>query len=90
MNNANVRINVTGKILNGDNLGWYVVVQEDFENTGGYLVLVSPDQNFLSNNGCDYWVEKYGDLVDFFSESHWQIRWLDNGHVNLKNDKLTR
>lgn len=76
MNNQTIKINVIGKILEGDNKGWYVRVEEDFENTGGYLILVSERNDFLSTQGYDYWVEKYENLIGFFQESKWQIEWI--------------
>ena len=75
MNNQNIKINVVGKILEGDTKDCYVLVQNDFENTGGYLILISKDPNFASGDGCDYWVEKYDNLIGFFKESKWKIKW---------------
>lgn len=72
-----IKINVIGKIIEGDNKGWYVLIQEDFENTGGYLILISKDPSFQSGLGCDYWVEKYRNLVGFFNESRWQVHWFN-------------
>lgn len=77
MNNENIKINIIGKILEGDNKSWYLLVQEDFENTGGYLILISKDVDFSSGDGCDYWVEKYSDIIGFFEESKWKIQWLN-------------
>jgi hypothetical protein len=36
----NIKIGITGKILEGRHKGWYIYVEDDFENTGGYLILV--------------------------------------------------
>ena len=72
-----IKINVIGKILEGDNESWYVLVQEDFKNTGGYLILISKDPDFASTEGCDYWVEKFCNLRGFFEESKWKVHWLD-------------
>lgn len=77
MTNKIIKINVIGKILEGDNENWYVLIKEDFENTGGYLILISKDPDFISIEGCDYWVEKYSNLRGFFDESNWKIQWLD-------------
>ena len=77
MNNEMIRVNMLGKILEGDNKNWYVMIQEDFENTGGYLILISKEPDFTSGEGCDYWVEKYSNLIGFFEESKWKIHWLD-------------
>jgi hypothetical protein len=78
MNKQIIKTNVVGRILEGDNRGWYIKIQEDFENSGGYLILVSDDQNFLSDKGFDYWVEKYDNLIGFFEESNWKIEWIND------------
>ncbi|CUI18070.1 conserved hypothetical protein (plasmid) [Candidatus Protochlamydia naegleriophila] len=75
MTRANIEINKIGKILKGDNENYYILIKEDFENTGGYLIYVSEDLNFKSGNGFDYWVEKLENLVGFFEESKWEIKW---------------
>jgi hypothetical protein len=77
MNNGIIRINVIGKILKGDNKGWYILVKDDFEDTGGFLIFISKDPKFNSDEGCDYWVEQYKNLIGFFKESHWKIQWFD-------------
>ena len=76
MNKTNIEINAIGKILEGDTTGWYVLIKEDFENTGGYLILISKDPSFSSGEGLDYWVETYDNLKGFFEESKWQIDWM--------------
>jgi len=77
MNNIIIKINVVGKILEGDNKGWHVLIKEDFEETGGYLIFISKDQKFNSREGCDYWVEKYDNIIGFFEESKWKIQWFE-------------
>lgn len=75
MNKTNIEINKIGKILKGDNENYYILIKEDFENTGGYLIYISEDSNFKSENCFDYWVEKLENLVGFFEESRWEIKW---------------
>ena len=76
MNNEIIEINVIGKILEGDTKNWFVLVKEDFDNTGGYLIFISKDKTFASGEGLDYWVEKYDNLIGFFEESKWKIEWV--------------
>jgi hypothetical protein len=71
------RINTIGKILEGENKGHYVLIQDDFQNTGGYLILISNESSFTSDDGIDYWVETLEDLNNFFEESKWKINWLE-------------
>lgn len=70
-----IKINKKGKILEGDNKHWFVIIKEDFENTGGYLILISKNLEFKGNDGSDYWVENYNSLRAFFDESNWKIEW---------------
>ncbi|GAA1169278.1 hypothetical protein GCM10009654_28140 [Streptomyces hebeiensis] len=65
-----------GKILAGDDVGKYVKVQELPDDPPSFLVLMAHDQGFL--RGCgDYWVEDYESLKGFFSESQWEVEWLE-------------
>ena len=73
-----IEINKIGKILKGDNLNYYVLIQKDFGSTGGYLIFISEESNFKSGNGFDYWVETLEDLFCFFEESNWEVKWSDN------------
>jgi hypothetical protein len=52
--------------ISGDERGWYVKVQEDFDSTGGYLILTSSDADFSS--GFNNWVEKKELLAQYFEE----------------------
>ena len=65
-----------GKILTGSHAGNFVLVQDDRESTGGYLVLISPDVNF-KGQGFDNWVENIEQLKQLFSQFEWQIEWFD-------------
>lgn len=44
-----IKIGSKAKILCGKNEGWYIWVLDDNENTGGYLVLQSPNIDFKGN-----------------------------------------
>jgi hypothetical protein len=61
-----IPVGTIGRIISGSERGQYVKVQEDADNTGGYLILVSSDLYFTS--GGDYWVEKEEMLAKFFEE----------------------
>jgi len=70
-----VRIGVLGRITAGEEIGRYVKVEDDRENTGGYLILTADDPQ-LSFNGYDGWVESRQDLDGYFGESGWVVAWL--------------
>jgi hypothetical protein len=69
-----VKINQIGRIVAGDEVGAYVKVVDDIENTGGYLVLTSVDRNM--QDCFDSWVENKDALSRYFTESDWSIQWL--------------
>lgn len=70
-----IEIGKKGKIVAGDEEIRYVLVQDDRENTGGYLILKGLDVNF--ERGYDDWVEA-AKLDDYFKESGWVIDWINN------------
>lgn len=70
-----IKINSKGVILEGDNKGWHVFIEDDAENTGGYLILKTSQD---LNEGYDNWVENLDDLQSYFQESNWKIKWLDD------------
>ncbi len=70
-----IKIDVVGKIISGDDKGRFVKIQNDSQNTGGFLVLISTKQDF-SEKGYDDWVESYDSLQKYFNESSWNVNWL--------------
>ncbi len=69
----NIEINKIGKIIKGDDIGHFVKIINDSENTGGYLILISKHQDMQT--GYDNWVENEETLLRFIEESHWLIEW---------------
>ena len=94
MDYIKVKINKYDKIIKGDYEGQFIFIQDDKENTGGYLILISKEKK--SDIGYDSWVEKYEDLKQYFLESKWKIEWeksvfapteiFSQGHFRLKLD----
>ena len=69
-----IKIGKKGRIVSGDGHGQYVLIQDDRENTGGYLILTAEDFEF--RHGFDGWVE--ADKLELYvKESHWEIEWLE-------------
>jgi hypothetical protein len=62
-----------GKILAGDEAGWFVKVLDDSGNTGGFTILTSSVSTF--ETGFDGWVADHDDLVRYFIEAGWKIEW---------------
>jgi hypothetical protein len=72
-----IKIGIVGKIRSGEHEGWYVRVQDDRADTGGFLVLVSSNPTFESGKGFDDWVESSERLDDYFREAGWTVEWPD-------------
>jgi len=67
------QLNKTGRIIAGDDKDYYVRIICDKENTGGYLILTSPNLDLSS--GFDNWVETEEALQKYIEESKWEIDW---------------
>jgi hypothetical protein len=73
----NIEIGKVGLIDEGDMKGWYIRVDDDTINTGGFLILYNSCPNMSSSSGYDDWVENRESLKYFFAESSWNIKWLE-------------
>ena len=70
---SKIPISKVGKILSGSEVGSFVKVVDDRENTGGYLILTSASGEFKT--GFNEWVDSPTALIKYFEESQWEIEW---------------
>jgi hypothetical protein len=71
-----IKLNTVGQIVEGDQKGWYIVVEHDEKETGGYYVYQAPIEDVLnSTEGFDDWLESFEDVEGYFEESNWLILW---------------
>jgi len=74
-----IKLNTIGKIIKGDNPGWYLQIKDDREETGGYYIFQF--KNKIGNSGLgeafDDWVENFQDVKSYFNSSEWVIEWQE-------------
>ena len=68
---------LVGAVTNSDRPGHRVRVQDDRENTGGFLIFEWwHGSNGPNESGAfDSWVQTQDDLISFIQHSGWQIDW---------------
>ncbi len=72
-----IRLNTVGEIIEGDQKGWFVLVEFDQDNTGGYYIYQAPIPEVKkSTEGYDDWLESKNDVEGYFNESNWKIQWM--------------
>lgn len=72
-----IKFNTIGKIIKGDQEGWFVLVEHDTKDTGGYYVYQAPIPEIKESTvGYDDWLESLEDVQGYFEESDWDIEWL--------------
>ena len=65
-----------GRITRGPEAGQFILVRDDQERTGGFLVFQSSEPDiFSAPEVFDFWVEQSDNLNAFFSESDWNVEW---------------
>ena len=65
-----------GRITSGTDAGQFILVRDDQERTGGFLVFQStaPDV-FSAPEIFDTWIEQREGLDALFSEAGWTVEW---------------
>jgi hypothetical protein len=68
-----VPVGTFGEILEGDERGRFVVVQDDRERSGGLLIITAASRE-LDGEVFDSWVLPE-DLEGWFEEAGWSVAW---------------
>jgi hypothetical protein len=77
MSTSEILIGRWGKIVAGENAGWYVFVEHDTKDTGGFFIYRCSEPSLGADAGFDDWVEKKEQIAPFFGFAKWQIEWLE-------------
>ena len=71
-----IPIERVGRITAGSDTGQFVLVRDDQEQTGGFLIFQSAAPDVLSAvEVFDSWVERRDALAEFFAEAGWEVEW---------------
>ena len=73
-----IKIGEKGLINEGDMKGWYIRVDDDYKNTGEFLIIYNSSPDMSSGLGYDNWGENEASLKDFFEEISWTINWAED------------
>ena len=72
-----IEINKFGKVISDKMKGWFIIIRDDLENTGGYLVILSEDNKF-SKNGYDNWFLNLKEVEQYLLDNKFEIEWFDD------------
>lgn len=72
-----LRLGTVGRIASGIDAGRFVEVLDDFESSGGFLILTY-DNADRTGDAYDSWVESIIDVDLYFDEAGWEVLWLDS------------
>jgi hypothetical protein len=74
---SNIPIGVEGKVTNASQPGLMIRVEDDAENTGGFLIYQWWEGSDGPNEqgAFDDWVESVEDLQRFFTHKGWSVLW---------------
>ena len=77
-----IKINNLGRVVNGEMNGWYIIIKDDLENTGGYLVILFEDNKF-NGKGYDNWFLTHEKIEQYLLDNKIDIEWIDS--INSEN-----
>jgi len=71
------KLNKIGKIIKGDNPGWFLKIKDDKEESGGFYIFQF--KNRVGDNAMgeafDDWVENFSDVETYFDSDDWEVKW---------------
>ncbi len=72
-----IKIGVVGIVVNGEYPNMCIRIEDDSENTGGYLIYQWWEGSNGPNagNAFDDWVESDAVLREYMKEAKWEIAW---------------
>ena len=79
MSSSGILIGKWGKIVAGENAGWYVFIEDDKAgDTGGLFVYTCSERSLGSGVEYDDWVQNRDEIPSLFRAMGWQIEWLES------------
>lgn len=69
-----IKLENIGKIQNRKFKNWFIIIKNDVENTGGYLVIQSPTKDF-SLAGYDNWFINLEEVIQYIEFNGLLIEW---------------
>ena len=57
-------------------LNWFIIIKDDNENTGGFLVIQSPNIDF-AGDGYDNWFETFQEAEQYIQYNNLNIEWIE-------------
>lgn len=72
-----MKINVIGKINSGVMTNWFIIIKDDLENTGGYLVIQSQNSDF-EGKGYDNCFENLQEVEQYIEYKDLSIKWFND------------
>jgi hypothetical protein len=74
--NDPARIETVGRIVSGENAGWFIYVHHDAADTGGYFIYRNPSRDFSGEPMFDIWQPDRDGLRAQFRYDAREIEWL--------------
>ena len=71
-----IQIGLTGEIIEGENKGRYIQINEDNKLDGGLFLKIFSNLNTIDSPVFEDWFETYGQLENFFRQHGWKVNWF--------------
>ncbi len=76
---SGLKINTYGRIIEGDEKGWFLYIQNQDNCGNDFLILKMSSLDPTEGTGYDCWIETVEELKKWFEDSHVRVEWLDIG-----------